>query len=308
MPHRGWVLVAALVGPLFARATALDAQSPSDFGPVVSAEWLASQRAASDLVILQVSNAEGFARAHPAGAQHLEWPAGIAAAPVAGGLRLELPDSATLQAALRARGVSSRSRVVLLFDQPSGFTFVGRAFLTLEWAGLRGRVAVLDGGLPAWIAAGLPTAEGAAAAVAAGDIVVRPQWRLIATRDSVVAATAGSGRRLVDARAPQFYRDEQPNNMPRGGHIPTAINLPFSVATTPDGRLKPRAELEALVAAAGIGPDERLTTYCHIGQQASWMYFVLRTLGRDVTMYDGSFDEWSRAAELPVSGQRARTP
>ena len=61
-----------------------------------------------------------------------------------------------------------------------------------------------------------------------------------------------------------------------------------------------------MFAAAGIGGDDQLVSYCHIGMQASWMYFTLRVLGREVRMFDGSFDEWSRDPSLPVEGARPR--
>jgi len=59
-------------------------------------------------------------------------------------------------------------------------------------------------------------------------------------------------------------------------------------------------------AAAGVRADEAVATYCHLGVQASWMYFTMRVLGRDVRMYDGSFDEWSTDASLPVEAAKAR--
>lgn len=292
--------VLACIAPSVLRLPShLQAQSPT-LTPVVSTDWLAAELSRPGLVVLQLGSDSSFRAAHLPGAQRLDFDAVVLAPPVEGGLRMELPAADRLQTGLRALGVREDSRVVIVFDAPQAFTRAGRTFFTLEWAGLRGRVAVLDGGLPAWRAANKPLSTGAALRVAVGDINVRPNAAQLATRDSVSAAVAGRGRRLVDARAPEFYDNSRPNGMPRGGHIESAVNLPFNTATLPDGRFKPRAELEQLVAAAGIGSDEELTTYCHIGLQASWMYLTLRYLGRDVTLYDGSFDEWSRDAALPV--------
>lgn len=286
--------------------------------PAVSVEWLAASLAQPDLIVLQLGDDSSFAAAHIPGARRLDYQGVLAAPMAAGGLRLELPSPERLQADLRALGLRNESRVVIVFDDVRRFHTAGRAFFTLEWAGLRGRVAVLDGGLPAWQAAKQPLRSGApsvtgtaaaglgAASLAPGDIDVRPLRGLVATRDSVLAATQGRGRRLVDARTPEFYDDTRANGMPRGGHIASAVNLPFNSVVDERGLLKPRAELERMLGVVGIGGDEALTTYCHIGLQASWAYFALRTLGRDVTLYDGSFDEWSRDAALPVEG--ARTP
>lgn len=294
------VLAAMFLGAAgVATPVTLVAQAPA-MTPVVSVDWLAAELARPGLVVLQLGSDSSFREAHVPAAQRLNFDEVVLAPPVEGGLRMELPSVDRLEAGLQALGVRSDSRVVIVFDSPMAFTRASRSFFTLEWAGLRGRVAVLDGGLPAWRAAMKPVSRGPALPITAGDVQVRPDAERVATREAVQAASTGRGRRLVDARTPEFYRDERPNGMPRGGHIAGAVNLPFNTATTPDGTLKPREELERLVAAAGIVPDDELTTYCHIGLQASWVYLTLRHLGRDVTLYDGSFDEWSRDASLPV--------
>lgn len=297
------MLLLTLLGP----PLALRAQAAS-MPPVVSVEWLAAELSRPGLLVLQLGSDSSFRAAHVPAAQRLDFDGVVIAPPVDGGLRMELPTPERLEAGLRALGMRADSRVVIVFDAPQAFTRAGRTFFTLEWAGLRGRVAVLDGGLPAWRAAQKPLSSGPALRVAAGDVRVQPNAAQLATRDSVRAATEGRGRRLVDARAPEFYQNTRDAGMARGGHIASAVNLPFSTATTATGTFKPRAELEQLVSAAGIGADEALTTYCHIGLQASWMYLTLRYLGRDVTLYDGSFDEWSRDASLPISAPAAGRP
>jgi thiosulfate/3-mercaptopyruvate sulfurtransferase len=293
--------------PLGAQQSSAPGAAP--FAPVVSVAWLGDWMGRPEVVILQLGNAESFARGHIPGAIRLDFDAEVIAPGVEGGLRMELPEPAALEKALRAKGVRQDSKIVIVFDVPTNFARAGRTFFTLEWAGLRDRVAVLDGGYPAWQASGRYIATGPGKVVAVqGDISLTPVGTALATKDSVQAAAAGLGRRLVDARLPEFYNDERDNGMPRGGRIVGAVNLPFNSAVTATGMFKPRAELEQLVAAAGIGAADPLTTYCHIGLQASWMYLTLRALGRDVTMYDGSFDEWSRDASLPVGGSRTSRP
>lgn len=301
----GFALSLVLLASVIRHPSPLEAQS-TPLSPVVTADWLAAELARPGLVVLQLGTDSSFRAGHIPSAQRLDFDSVIVAAPVQGGLRMELPNPAVLEARLRALGVSADSRIVIVFDAPPAFVRAGRSFFTLEWAGLRDRVAVLDGGLPAWRASMRPITRGAALRVATGDVRIAANAARLATRDSVSAAAAGRGRQLVDARAPEFYEDTRDNGMPRGGHIASAVNLPFNSATQLDGRFKVRSELERLVAAAGIEPDDQLTTYCHIGLQASWMYLTLRYLGRDVTLYDGSFDEWSRDAALPVEGARQR--
>jgi len=296
------------------RAQAAAAPAAPAITPLVTTEWLQAELARPDLVILQLSTAEEFVKAHIPGAVGADFAREFVAPAVEGGLRTELPTADDLQRVLRAKGVTATSRVVVVFDQPNAFTRAGRTFFTLEWGGLAGRVAVLDGGLPKWVREGRPTATGAGKAPVASSLVLTPEMRRRATKDDVRAAVAGArtregsraGTRIVDARDTVFYQDLRDNGMPRGGHVATAVNLPFSVVTNADGTLRSREELAQLVAGAGIAADEPLVSYCHIGMQASWMYFALRVLGRDVRMFDGSFDEWSRDPSLPVEGARPR--
>lgn len=299
--------LATLAYASLAAPTALRAQGTgTELPAAVSVDWLARELGSQRLVVLQLGSAASFDSAHVPGAARLDFDAAVAAPAVSGGLRLELPDPRVLEAALRAAGVRRDSRIVVVFDVPPAFTRAGRTFFTLEWAGMRGRVAVLDGGLPAWRSANRPLESGAGRPRDVGDVRVTPVPALVAARDSVLAGAEARGRRIIDARTVEFYDDTRDNGMPRGGHIASAVNVPFNSVVDASGTLKPASEIAALLERAGIGADEALTTYCHIGLQASWAYFALRTLGRDVTLYDGSFDEWSRDASLPIEGARDR--
>ena len=89
--------------------------------------------------------------------------------------------------------------------------------------------------------------------------------------------------------------------MPRGGHIPSALNIPFSsLVEESNNKFKSAETLSQLFNTAGVKQEDSVTTYCHIGQQASLLYFVARYLGYDTHLYDGSFEDWSRRTELPV--------
>ena len=89
--------------------------------------------------------------------------------------------------------------------------------------------------------------------------------------------------------------------MPRGGHIPGAKNIPFSsLVDDTSNKFKSPDALRALFNTAGVKQGDSVATYCHIGQQASLLYFVARYLGYDTHLYDGSFEDWSRRPELPV--------
>jgi thiosulfate/3-mercaptopyruvate sulfurtransferase len=105
---------------------------------------------------------------------------------------------------------------------------------------------------------------------------------------------------ILDARAAKFYTGEELGRMPRGGHIPGARNIPFDSVVEDSNKFKSVETLRQLFNAAGVKKGDSVTTYCHIGQQASLLYFVARYLGYDAHLYDGSFEDWSHRAELPV--------
>ena len=86
--------------------------------------------------------------------------------------------------------------------------------------------------------------------------------------------------------------------------MPGAKNLPFNTLIDDRGTFKARATLEQMLDAAGATPDKRVISYCHVGQQATVVYFAARLLGRDVRLYDGSWDEWSRLTEMPIETGR----
>jgi thiosulfate/3-mercaptopyruvate sulfurtransferase len=253
------------------------------------------------LVIFEIGEKADYDTGHIPGAQFLTM-RDIAAPRVEGALALELPEPARLDSALEARGISDDSYVVLYFhdDWVSPTT---RVFLTLEYAGLRGRVSVLDGGLPAWQAAQHPiTTE--IPVVARGNFTPR-------LRDDVTVDAAWVSRHLadpsvavIDARDAGFYLDTLDNHMSRGGHIPGAGSLPFGSVVTEDNRLKSPAELRALFTAAGANPGDTVVSYCHIGQQGTLVFFAARLLGYNVRLYDGSFEDWSARADLAVEGVR----
>jgi thiosulfate/3-mercaptopyruvate sulfurtransferase len=268
--------------------------------PIVSAEWLATQSARPGVVVLHIGSDSSYRAAHVPGALRLDFERVVIAPTTPGALRMELPPIATLEAGLRALGVNDDSRIVLVFDAPQRMLLAGRTFFTLEWAGLRGRVTVLDGGLPAWRASATRSvASGPGRRVVEGDVRLTPDASRVVSRERVEASIADGAVQLVDARTEQFFTPPELGGGPNGGHIESAVSLPFTSVTDGAGRFKPREEIERLLIATGVIPGEATVTYCHIGLQASWVYLALRYIGRDVALYDGSMDEWSRTARAP---------
>lgn len=295
---------------LFGAHTA-GAQSPSDAPSLVTVDALATRLDDPTLVLLQVSSDADYAAGHIRGARHVT-PAMLSTPRGEGRLTLQLPDEQELQTRLSALGITDRSRVVVYHggDWVSPAT---RVVFTLDSVGLGGRTQLLDGGLAAWKAAGHPVTNAPAAPVtSAGLLTLRPRPSVIAfeevkTLASVPAGGASRATTIVDARATDFYTgaNDGRGGIPRPGHIPGAVNLPFTTFFTQAGpdaplTLKPRPELEAMFAKAGIAAGTPVVTYCHIGQQATVPFVVARMLGYDVRLYDGSFEEWSANTSVPV--------
>src|SRR5262249_53920878 len=196
-------------------------------------------------------------------------------------------------------GITDKSRIIIYFGK-DWVTPTARVFLTLDYLGLGDQASILDGGLPAWRAEGRAvTTE--TQAPKPGHFTPHLKTGLIVDADWVRANLNKPGVAILDARAAKFYSGEDAGQMPRAGHIPSARSIPFSsLVEESSNKFKSIEMLRGLFATAGVKDSDSVATYCHIGQQASLLYFVARYLGYEAHLYDGSFEEWSRKPELPV--------
>jgi len=264
---------------------------------IVSTEWLGKHLEDDTLVLLQVGEKDEFTAAHIPRAQLIQ--TADISTPRGQGLTLEMPPVDQLKATFEKLGISDKSRIVIYFGK-DWVTPTARVFLTLDYLGLGNRTSILDGGLPAWRAENRPvTAE--VVEPKKGTLTPHPNTKLIVDAVWVKNNLSDPNVRILDARAPQFYTGAEKGRMPRGGHIPQARNIPFSsLVEESSNKFKSPTALKELFTQAEVKPKSSVATYCHIGQQASLLYFVARYLGYDAHVYDGSFEDWSNRAELPV--------
>ncbi|MEY9964533.1 thiosulfate/3-mercaptopyruvate sulfurtransferase [Streptacidiphilus sp. MAP12-16] len=238
--------------------------------------------------------AQEYAAGHIPGAHYLDLDHDLAAAPGAAG-RHPLPDPEVLGAALRRAGVTA-DREVVVYDAATSAS-AARAWWLLRWAGHR-RVRVLDGGLAAWSAAGLPVDQ-AVPQDGRGDFAPAPG--ALPTLDAdAAAALAGSGL-LLDARAGERYRGEVEPVDPRAGHIPGAVSAPTTDNLRADGRFLPVDALAERFAALGAKPDTQVGVYCGSGVTAAHELLALHLVGIDGALYPGSWSEWSGQPDRPAA-------
>lgn len=292
---RAVVLLGAVAG-LSASQT-----SPPPVGEsmLMSTADLAAHLQNADLLVLQVAESQAvFEQEHIPGARFVRY-ADIAV----DGDRLgsELPSVEIATSALEASGVSDGSRIVVY--SPSTVA-AARLFFTLDVLG-HAHVALLDGGLRAWKADGRQTAHGPPAATPRGHFTARLHPERMAGAEWIQQRLGTSQMSLVDVRPDQEFTgsDGGMGGVHVPGHISGAQQLPWDTLVDASGRFLPVADLQAKLAAAGVGPGKPVVSYCMVGMRASVVYFVARYLGYEARLYDGSIVDWGRRGLPTVKGR-----
>jgi thiosulfate/3-mercaptopyruvate sulfurtransferase len=189
---------------------------------------------------------------------------------------------------------------VVIYDSMGMFSSP-RAWWMLRAMGCT-RLAMLDGGLPAWKAAGFALSGGDAEAVyAPGNFSARLDSAQVADAARVLAALDDDAVCVVDVRPqPRFLgQAEEPRAGLRRGHMPGAVNLPFAELFD-QGLLKSREEIARMVEPL-LGNSSSAICSCGSGVTACILAFALHLIGNDrVAVYDGSWSEWGKPGELPV--------
>jgi thiosulfate/3-mercaptopyruvate sulfurtransferase len=245
------------------------------------------------LRIIDVRPGERFAMGHIPGARHFDIYA----------VNCDDTDDAPLESFTRMwafllarRGVAFDDTIVFC-GEITGMT-AARGFWFLEYLGHK-NVHVLDGGYSGWEAAGLPVTRDAVVP-SASVFQFQPDRSRLATYRDVSAAIDASDKIILDTRGRAEWTGED-RRATRGGTVPGSIHLEWVNHLTPDGEMKPGADLRSLFEASGVTSDKEVIALCQTGYRSAHAYFALRLLGYErVRNYLGSWNEWGNREALPI--------
>lgn len=279
---------------------------PDDPRTLVSTDWLAAHLKDPDLRIFDASwylpdmgrdaQAE-FAAGHIPGARFFDID-DISDA------RSELPHMVPpvekFMSRMRAMGVGDGHQVVV-YDGMGLFS-AARVWWLFRLMGQHS-IAVLDGGLPKWVADGNKLST-AAPVIRDRHMTVRMEPQRVRDVTDVARASKLGDHCIIDARAPARFRGEAPEPRPgmRSGHIPGSRNVFYKDLLSADGTMKPPPALRAVFEAAGVDLQKPAITTCGSGVTAAILSLALERIGKtDHALYDGSWSEWGMYADLPIA-------
>ncbi|HCY17530.1 MAG: thiosulfate sulfurtransferase [Curvibacter sp. GWA2_64_110] len=277
----------------------------ADSSVLISPAQLQALQASEPVVLIDTRDADTFALGHIPGAVNLRETFTYLATSTPAGLQ-ELKD--TFAAHLGAIGLSGKETAVFYEDaMNSGYGQSCRGYYLLTWLGYP-KVKVLNGGFSAWKAAGLPVSTAAATPVPATFPTGLKQADVMLTKEDVAAAL-GTDTVLLDVRDVDEWIGDSSSPYgkdfaPRKGRLPGAKWIEWYRFMKPSAQgpvFKSPDEVRAECATAGIAPDDTVYLYCFKGARASNTFLALKQAGfKDVRMYFGSWNEWSRDDTLPI--------
>lgn len=272
--------------------------------PLVSTEWLATHLADEDVIILDAS----YHLPDAGRDAYVEYGAGhIPGAVFMDLARLRdsdnplpsmMPTATQFHRHVSALGVGDRSHVVLYDDAPHVTS--ARAWFVPRHFGLA-NVSILDGGLRKWQAEGRVLEKGHSHRPGQA-LSVRAERRDVRTLADVMTNLASKVEQVVDARGAARFSGEEPETRPglASGHIPGAVNLPYTRLFNPDGTWKRGQALRDAFIDAGVDLSRPLVASCGSGITASVLLFGAHLLGKDdAALYDGSWTEWGASPATP---------
>tara|TARA_R110000868_G_scaffold259361_7_gene517390 strand:+ start:12172 stop:13062 length:891 start_codon:yes stop_codon:yes gene_type:complete len=267
---------------------------------LISVDWLKANLDREDIVLLHVGPEDTFKEKHIPGAQLVLRNEYIFSSEDKTQV-YDLPSVEVLKAFLESKGVSDGDTIIIYVgtDWVSPAT---RLFFTLDYLGYSEKTFFLDGGLALWEnQGGELTSE--IISPKKGFFTPNPNSDLVVPVSFVKENLRNESLNIIDARASVFYEGVQ-SGMDAKGHIPSAKTIPFTsmVNDGPNGSyiLKSKEELQEIFDEQALIKDIPLVLYCHIGQQATLVYFAAKMLGYNAQLFDGSMHSWTQDSNNPL--------
>jgi thiosulfate/3-mercaptopyruvate sulfurtransferase len=267
---------------------------------LVTADWAEQNLNTPGVVFVEVDeDASAYDKGHIAGAVKLDWKKDLQ-----DGTRRDFVNKQQFEKLLSERGISNDDTVVLYGGNNNWFA--AYAYWYFKVYG-HGDVKLLDGGRKKWELDSRALTDDATSRPATQYKASDPDNSIRAFRDEVVGAIGKQN--LIDVRSPDEFSGRllAPAHLPQeqsqvAGHVPTAINVPWSQAANEDGTFKSDDELTKLYGEAGLDNSKDTIAYCRIGERSSHTWFVLRELlgHSSVKNYDGSWTEYGSLVGVPV--------
>jgi thiosulfate/3-mercaptopyruvate sulfurtransferase len=249
---------------------------------------------AGNVVLLHVGRADGYNKGHIAGALFMGNSDYVTVSEDS--LYTELPDLGDFQATLIAYGVDDDSQIVLCSDWET-FAQAFRLYFTFEYFGFDDNVRILDGGIKGWKARGLPISTDTVIAIADNvDIKLKANDQLLVDKNWLKENLDNDGVTIIDARTPEYYSGEKDGDgyYKRSGHIAGAKNITWKNLVDENHFLLDKKSLKEKYKEQGIGKNQSVINYCHVGLRATVLYTIGKGLGYSTFLYDGSYNEWDR--------------
>ena len=267
---------------------------------LVSADWAEENLNTAGVVFVEVDeDTSAYDGGHIAGAVKLDWKSDLQDQ-----VRRDFVNKAQFEALLSAKGIGNDDTVVLYGGNNNWFAAYAYWYFKLYG---HGSVKLLDGGRKKWELDGRELSKDTVSRPATTYTAKEQDLSIRAFRDETVAAIGKLN--LVDVRSPDEFSGKllAPAHLPqeqsqRGGHIPTALNVPWSKTANEDGTFKSDDDIKALYAEEGLDGSKDTIAYCRIGERSSHTWFALHELLGlpNVKNYDGSWTEYGSLVGVPI--------
>lgn len=262
---------------------------------ILEPEELERHLGREDLLIVDLSDPSTHAMYHVPGAVHLEYARIVAARPPATGL---LPDDERLSELFSSIGLTPETHVVAYDDEGNGKA--SRLLWTLDVVN-HPRFSLLNGGLHAWLNEGHALEEDAHSPERR-TYQVTDHTDVVADKAYVLTHLGDPDVVFLDARSPAEFSGVD-RRAARGGHIPGAVNMEWTLAIDRSRqlRLKSEGELREMLEKLGVTPDKQVIAYCQTHHRSAHNYIALKALGyARLKGYAGSWSEWGNDPEVPI--------